>query len=180
MQQKYFIAIIPSDPVFSEIETIKKNVSEKYNNKSALKSPAHITLHMPFEWKEEKEELLVNSLHSFNFSEPFTVELNNYSSFEPKVVFIDVLHNAALNRLQKELVQHIKQKLNIFNQADDQRAYHPHVTIAFRDLKKSAFYEMMEEYKNKTFSAVFNVNSFFLLKHNGKNWLPYKEIPFTV
>lgn len=178
MLQKYFIAIIPPEPIYSEIETIKRTVSDKYNNKSALRSPAHITLHMPFEWKSEKEELIINALDKFSFSTTFSVTLNNYSAFEPKVVFIDVAHNNSLIQLQSELVQHIKLQLNIFNQANDMRGFHPHITIAFRDLKKSDFYRMMDEYKEKKINTDFSVSSFFLLKHTGKNWLPYKEFKF--
>lgn len=178
MLQKYFIAIIPPEPVFSEIEAIKKEVSEKYNNKSALRSPPHITLHMPFEWKSEKEHVVIETLNSFHFNSVFKTELKNYNCFEPKVIFIDVVKNEMLSGLQSALVNHIKTHLNVFNQANDLRGFHPHVTIAFRDLKKTAFYEMMKEYRLKPYSAVFPVNSFHLLKHTGKIWSAYREFPF--
>lgn len=180
MLQKYFIALIPPEPVHSEIDRIKKEVSEKYNNKSALRSPPHITLHMPFEYKTEKESALFTALENFSFTDKFNVQLNNYACFEPKVVFIDVVQNDTLSLLQSTLVQHIKVNLNIFNQAEALRGFHPHITIAFRDLKRSTFYEMMGEYKEKMYAANFNVDSFFLLKHTGKNWLPYKEFKFKV
>jgi 2'-5' RNA ligase len=176
--QKYFIAIIPPEPVYSEIELIKKDVSVKYSNKSALRSPPHITLHMPFEYKTEKEAVLFSALESFSFTDQFTIHLHNFSCFEPKVVFIDVMPNETLSNLQSSLVQHIKVNLNIFNQAEALRGFHPHITIAFRDLKKTSFYEMMAEYKEKQFTANFKVSSFFLLKHTGKHWLPYKEFKF--
>lgn len=179
MNQKYFIAIIPQEPVFSEVEKVKLDISQKYNNKSSLRSPPHITLHMPFEMKEEKEEHLIQKISEFRFSKTISVELKDYSGFEPKVIFIDVVPNEALNLLQKELVFHVKSNLNIFNQYEDKRAYHPHVTIAFRDLKKADFYLAYEEYKAKTFNSEFKVNSFFLLKHTGKVWLPLKEFSFT-
>jgi 2'-5' RNA ligase len=177
---KYFIAVLPSEPVYSEIESIKKTVSEKYNNKSTLRSPPHITLHMPFEWKSEKESVLVSSLERFKFDSEFEIELKNFGCFEPKVVFIDVVPCELLNRLRHLLTQHIKLNLNIFNEANSSRAFHPHLTIAFRDLKKTAFYEMMGEYRDKTYSATIKTQSFFLLKHTGKVWLPFKEFKFTI
>lgn len=178
MNQKYFIAIIPPEPVFSEIEKIKLEISQKYNNKSSLRSPAHITLHMPFEMKEQKEGVLIEKISEFKFSPSFDLQLKNYSCFEPKVIFIDVIKNETLNTLQKELVFHVKSNLNVFNQYEDKRGYHPHVTIAFRDLKKTDFYLANEEYKAKVFDAEFKVNSFFLLKHTGKVWLPLKAFSF--
>jgi 2'-5' RNA ligase len=180
MISKYFIAIIPPEPVFSEVEKIKQEVSQKYGNKSSLRSPAHITLHMPFEIKEEKEGELIRQLSDFKFQSPINIELKNFGVFEPKVVFVDVLKNEALALLQKKLVFHIKSNLNIFNQYEDKRVFHPHVTIAFRDLKKEHFYLAFAEYKTKEFDAAFFVNSFFLLKHAGKIWLPHKEFCFTV
>lgn len=175
---KYFIAIIPPEPVFSETEKIKLDISQKYNNKSALRSPSHITLHMPFEMKEEKEIHLIEKLSAFKFQHPFAIALKNFGCFEPKVIFIDVVKNETLSSLQKELVFHVKSNLNIFNQYEDRRAFHPHLTIAFRDLKKENFYLAYQEYKFKTFAAEFVVNSFFLLKHTGKVWLPFKEFLF--
>lgn len=179
MLQKYFIALIPTEPVFSEIESIKKEVSLKYNNKSALRSPPHITLHMPFEWKSDKETVLTDALEKFKFSDSIPLQLKGFSGFEPRVVFIDVVPIQALVSLRSGLVSHVKQQLKIFNQSNDTRAFHPHITIAFRDLKKSAFYAMMEEYKDKTFEAVINTSSLFLLKHSGKYWNIYKEFKFT-
>jgi 2'-5' RNA ligase len=175
MINKYFIAIIPPEPVFSELESIKLDVSRRYNNKSALRSPAHITLHMPFELKAEKEELLLNTLGDFKFSHNFVIELQNFSCFEPKVIFADVVRNQVLFELQKNLVYQVKSRLNIFNQAESERGFHPHVTIAFRDLKKEDFYTAYEEFKQKSFNAVFPCNSFWLLKHWERKWHPYKE-----
>lgn len=179
MNRKYFIAIVPPEPVFSEVEKVKLDISQKYNNKSSLRSPSHITLHMPFEIKETKEELLIQTISEFNFSPSFSIQLNGFGCFEPKVIFIGVEKNETLNTLQNQLVFHVKSNLNIFNQYEDKRGFHPHVTIAFRDLKKQDFYLANEEYKSKKFNAEFKVNSFFLLKHTGKIWLPHKEFPLT-
>ena len=141
MKAKYFLAIVIPEPFQTEIIGLKQYVCDNFNSKGALRSPAHITLHMPFEWKEEKETVLLEKLNEFNFTEPLSIELKNFSCFEPRVVFIDVLQNQILADLQKELVQHVKLNLNLFNQANDRRGFHPHVTIAFRDLKKPRFYE---------------------------------------
>jgi 2'-5' RNA ligase len=179
MVNKYFIAIIPSQPLLSELEEIKFDISQRYNNKSALRSPAHITLHMPFELKAEKEDILLNTLSEFKFHSSFSVELKDFSCFEPKVIFVDVVKNETLFELQKNLVYHIKSHLNIFNQAESERGFHPHVTIAFRDLKKEAFYMAYEEFKQKVFSAHFDCNSFWLLKHADRKWHPFQEFFLT-
>jgi len=176
--QKYFIAIVPPEPLLSQIQELKKNNFDVYGTKGALRSPGHITLHMPFSWEEEKEEKLINSLQNFYFEKEFQITLSGFSCFEPRVVFINVEENDLLFQLQQQLVRYAKQNLQLFNQSDDMRGFHPHVTIAFRDLKKPVFYKMWEEYKNKTFDATFICKDICLLKHLDDRWEVYKT--FTI
>ena len=151
---------------------------EEYGTKGALRSPGHITLHMPFSWEENKEEKLITELSSFKFEKPLSIQLKDYDCFEPRVVFITVAENEALYKLQKELVKQAKQKLQLFNQSDDMRGFHPHVTVAFRDLKKPVFYKMWEKYSKETFNSEFECSSVCLLKHFDQNWEVYKEFKF--
>jgi 2'-5' RNA ligase len=172
--QKYFIAIVPPEPLLSQIQEIKSSIFDVYGTKGALRSPGHITLHMPFSWEEEKEEKLISSLQNFSFEKEFQVTLSGFSCFEPRVVFINVLENDLLFQMQQQLVRYAKQNLQLFNQSDDMRGFHPHVTIAFRDLKKPLFYKMWEEYKNKVFDATFTCKDICLLKHLDDKWEVYK------
>lgn len=179
MLQKYFIAIVPPEPLLSEIQQIKQEIFDHYGTKGALRSPGHITLHMPFSWEEEKEERLIAELSAFSPGDSFSVHLNNYDCFEPRVVFIHVPENAALAAMQQALVKHVKQRLQLFNQSDDRRGFHPHVTVAFRDLKKPQFYRLWENYKTKHFEAKFECASFCLLKHDSQRWHVHREFPLS-
>ena len=176
--KKYFIAIVIPEPFHSAIIALKQLVAERYNSKAALRSPAHITLHMPFEWKEEKENILIESLQQFSLKEDFMIELQNFSCFSPRVIFIDVIKNEKLSILQSNLVNYVKKNLRLFNQADDMRGFHPHVTIAFRDLKKQLFNEAFASLKEQKYEASFAINSFWLLKHTGKEWQQHEEFIF--
>lgn len=175
MIQKYFIAIVPPTPILQKIQSIKHELFVNHNTKGALRSPAHITLHMPFNWDDDKEQKLISTLESFNTTEPFEVFLNDFFCFEPRVVFIGVSDNDALYQLQKRIVLHVKKNLQLFNQYDDKRGFHPHITIAFRDLKKPVFYKIWNDYKDKKFEAVFNCSTICLLKHINDKWEVYKE-----
>src|SRR5438105_1617865 len=96
---KYFIAIVIPEPFQSDIMALKQLVSENFNSKGALRSPAHITLHMPFEWKEEKENVLIEKLQGFRFNQRLSVQLKKISAFEPRVIFVDVIPDPALTEL---------------------------------------------------------------------------------
>lgn len=175
MLQKYFIAIVPPEPLLSEIRGIKQSIFENYQTKGALQSPAHITLHMPFSFEEEKENKLISCLESFQFDTQFQITLANYSCFEPRVVFMNVMEQPKLFDLQKQLVMYVKRYLMLFNQFDDLRGFHPHITVAFRDLKKAVFYKVWEEYRAKSYQAEFTCNYFSLLKHQKDHWTVLKN-----
>ena len=155
---------------------LKEYFKEKYNSKASLNSPPHITLHMPFQWKEEKENLLAERISSFALSQnSFEMTLLNFGSFEPCVVFMDVVKNEKLSALQKNLHKFCKKELNLFNANYKELAYHPHLTLAFRDIKKSEFTRAWEEFKEKKFEATFEVNSIALLKRDGSKWQIFSE-----
>ncbi len=179
MLQKYFIAIVPPEPLLSDIRTVKEDIYRHHGTKGALRSPAHITLHMPFSWEEEKEEKLFSVLQTFQFTDAVSISLSGFSCFEPRVVFIDVKENEHLFQLQSKLVQHVKSKLQLFNQAESLRGFHPHITVAFRDLKKPQFYKVWEEHQHKTFEASFNCSSIGLLKQLDEKWEVYREFVFV-
>ena len=131
---------------------------------------------MPFQWKVEKENVLIEALKSF--IEPFhsfDIRFLNFNSFPPRVIYIDVVKNEELNKLQKELQRFCKKELNLFNANYKEHAYHPHVTLAFRDLRKQHFISAWEEFKEKKFERNCLVKSVFLLKHDGEKWNVLEE-----
>ncbi|MCC6369872.1 MAG: RNA 2',3'-cyclic phosphodiesterase [Bacteroidia bacterium] len=162
--KKYFIAIVIPEPIFSEIEAIKQHLRVAHGLKGALRSPAHITLHRPFEWKEEKENVLIEKLSRFSFENPFEIELKNFDFFEPRVVYVNVQANENLGALHQALKSFAVKELRLFNESNDMRGFHPHITIANRDLKKPKFYELQKEFAEKFFSGSFKCTTFSLLK----------------
>lgn len=167
--KKYFIAIVLPEPLLTDVESIKQSLFQEHKLKGALRSPAHITLHRPFEWKEEKEGLLIATLKSFKFDKTFNINLRNFYFFEPRVIYVDVLQNVVLQELHQQFKKFAQKELKLLNEVNDLRGFHPHVTIAFRDLKKPKFYELQKEFERKTFEANFNYKGFSLLKLE-KKW----------
>lgn len=179
-KERYFLAIIPPSPIYEQVMEIKTYFKEQYNCKAPLRSPAHITLQMPFLWSPEKEKYLTDQLSSFAQSQnPFELELHGFNHFEPRVIYVDVVNNPPLRVMQKVMAKHLKLELGIFNADYKGRGFHPHMTVAFRDLKKPLFFQAWEEFKIKAFDASFAVNSFWLLKHDGKQWQPLREFSFN-
>ena len=176
-RKQYFIAIIPPPPIREETQALKEYFREKYHSKAALNSPPHITLHMPFLWNEDKEKKLITRLREFVHPfDPIKVCLDNYSSFPPRVIFLNVTESDALADFQQKLHRFFKRELDIFNANYQDRPFHPHLTLAFRDLKKNQFPLAWEEFSKKEYKAEFMADKIAILKHNGKTWDVLNEL----
>lgn len=174
--QMYFIAIVPPEPIYGQVMNYKKWFAEQHNSKAALKSPPHITLHMPFRIKEEKEALLNDVLQKCGEQQQqFEIELDGFGQFNERTVFIDVEHTDALHGLFKAIMRAMKVNFNIFNADYKNRGYNPHMTLAFRDLKRDEFKRAWPDFKDKNYQQRFTATAFTLLKHNGKSWDEYKK-----
>jgi 2'-5' RNA ligase len=177
---KYFIALVPPSPVLEQAQQWKEYFKVEFNSNAALNSPPHITLHMPFEWKSAKENLLLEQLTVFAQSQkPFDVELKNFGCFDPRVIFIQVSENKELQTLQAALTRFCKTKLNLFNANRLDQPYHPHLTVAFRDLKKADFPKAWAFVKDLDFHAQFICGELVLLKHDGKVWQREKTVELS-
>ena len=170
----YFVAIVPPEPLRSEAMQWKEYFAKEYNSKAALRSPPHITLHMPFRLKPDKEAALISTLQNVKI-EPFKIALKDYGSFSPKVIYINVVASVAITALYENVQFALKTKMNLHNADYKGKGFHPHITIAFRDLKKSFYQAAWGELKEKNYENSFQCSSFTLLKHNGRTWDEYRE-----
>lgn len=183
LEHLYFIAIVPPDNISGQITSYKQEVAEKYQSQQALRSPPHITLHMPFSWKEKKRERLEATLSDITESiRGFSIKLNGFDVFTPRVLFVNVERSEDLINCQRETTNAMK-KLNVLNANYKDRTFHPHITLAFRDLKKPQFHQAWEEYKAKAYVEEFYVTKLCLLKHmqvqgSKPEWRVYKSFDF--
>lgn len=167
----YFFAIIPPENVQASITKIKENFRDRYNAKHALKSPPHITLIPPFEYKRSEEKRLIDNLELFSSEEfRFTQKLENFGTFPPKVVYVRVEKSDHLIKLYERFGKFMAKNLQLKSIFHDSRKFKPHMTVAFRDLTKENFYLAKSEYEEKRISFTYNVESINLLRHNQKFW----------
>lgn len=176
IMQLYFVAIIPPDPVLNDAQQLKKHFAQTYNSKAALRSPPHITLHMPFRYKVEKEKKITDSLEQITSEvAPFSIQINGFGAFDPRVIYLNVIRNESLVHLQRQVGQTMKKTLNIHNANYKDRVFNPHLTVAFRDLRKPAFHEAWKVFKEKPYDTGFTTSAFSLLKHDGQSWQVFKS-----
>ncbi len=166
----YFVALVPAPPLYDELMAIKEDFRQRYHSKAALRSPPHITLYMPFKWRPDREvQLRVALDRTAGLHKPFLVQLTGFGAFPPRVIYVQVAENPALSTLQAAVVRTARLQWKL-SQPVAARPFVPHLTVAFRDLRKAAFQRAWEEYRHKPFEAAFAVEDVCLLRHDGKRW----------
>jgi len=166
----YFMALVLPPYLNEKVLAYKSMMLEKYNCKVGLKSPAHITLVPPFWMEEEKEQSLVKDINLFSSQfHPFAIATNNFSVFRPRTIFIATHPNEQLNEIKKAVDRFFENK-PFYSIKAETRAFHPHITIATRDLFKKSFYEIWPWFAEKKFSEEWIADGISLLRHNKKNW----------
>src|SRR5687768_15434483 len=132
----YFIAIVAPETINQQVLEWKNYMLQRFNCKVALKSPAHITLIPPFEMQDSAQTTLQELLLPFAARQQnFPIHLKDFAAFKPRVIYAGVIPNARLSELRTDLEATILLD-NRFPVKKEERPFHPHVTIANRDLTK--------------------------------------------
>ncbi|NND07420.1 MAG: 2'-5' RNA ligase family protein [Saprospiraceae bacterium] len=172
-----FIGVVPPEELQTKVTVLKKWVATKYNSRHALKSAPHITLVPPFWWEDGRLEDLFESLISFGGDQqPIDIHLKGFGAFNPRVIFIDVGDPGPLLRLHDRLHQHLQESLSF--KKNHRAKFNPHMTIAFKDLSKSAFYRAWEYFQRQSFLEHFTADHFTLFLHRQGRWHIEKDFPF--
>ncbi len=175
----YFIAILPPPEIRKEIKAFKLFAQKHFDSGRALRSPAHITLEPPFKWHDAQISEVEKTLEDFAGGHyPLSIQLNNFSAFPPRVIFVDVKKNAELQNLQNSLKRILRDKLGLLSDRPE-RPFHPHVTIAFKDLRKAIYPQAWDHFSSINYQRSFSVRQISLLCHNGKIWEIKREFPLN-
>ena len=170
----YFIALIPHDAIAGEVTQFKNDFAENYNSSRALRSMPHITLKAPFKLSASGHNDLLRWFGNINtMVEPFSVTLEDFGSFANKdnpVIYVKPLMIPSLERLQKTILLAFEHSYPELGISYTERNFHPHMTIAYRDLTPEQYERAMDVYQHKKYTATFKADKFCLLQHDGTQW----------
>jgi 2'-5' RNA ligase len=176
--QKYFLALVPPPDILKKAQEIKTFLKDQFGIKYALKSPPHITLKMPFSYNESKVDILEQRLTDFlKIQKPFKVKIEGVGTFGQRVVFLGIEKSPELISLQSGLKIFCKKELHLVDELSD-RNYHPHLTVAFKDLKGRQFEEILDIVRKRSFRAWYTVEDLALLKRVDQKWIIDRKITF--
>jgi 2'-5' RNA ligase len=165
----YFIAIVAPEEVNKQVVAWKQFMLQEFGCKVALRSPAHITLVPPFNMPKERESELLILLEDFSSAQPpLEISLKDFDCFRPRVIYVNVVQSTALNVLQKRVTDLLIE--TGFPIKQDTRPFHPHLTIANRDLDRKDFGRAWEHFKNIKYSTAFSADAIRLLRSGVGGW----------
>ncbi len=180
MKNLYFIAILPPEKISQDARNFQQQAADLFHSRRALRNPPHITLIPPFHLPQKgpfaKPQTLKKRLKAFAerpdiralFSN-LQIELEDFGFFPPRVIFIRVKNNPNLNKIQAEL-QKSTADLTGFT-PEKKRPFRPHLTIAYRDLRREVFPPAKRHFEKLHYRATFPAQNLTLLIHKDGQWV---------
>lgn len=174
MEPLYLVAILPPEPISSEVWAMKQEVHTLTGSRNAVRLPAHITLIPPWRQAAESEVTLRAELRDFAaLEEAFSVGLKDFDWFGNRTLFVRVTEAATLQAFHADLIAWCMARLpDIPREA---RPFMPHMTLATRDLPPSQVPALRQLFQTRTFAASFLANSLQLFRHDGQHWLAVED-----
>ena len=171
----FFMALLPGPEIRAEVTAFKEYAARHFNTSRALTSPPHITVFPPFRWKTARYRDLVRVMELFAAREKaFWIELKHFNAFAPRVIYVDVAENADLQSLEKRLVATLKDQLSL--EKEHAQPFHPHMTVAFKDLDKAVFPKAWDYFSGLNYQRMFQAGALTLLHHENGKWHIDREI----
>lgn len=166
----YYVAVVCPPELNEKVLRYKQWMKDQFGCTVALKSPAHITIIPPFWLDEKRENELLQSLQAFSSKLPeMEIQLKGFNHFRKRVLFINVEENKIPNDLKTQVEDHFMDSFGDCIKKDN-RPFHPHITIANRDMKPSHFEKAWEYFSKKEFKETFSVKTLSLLKLSMGKW----------
>ena len=176
--QLYFIAIILPQEISTQIRNYQLDAARRFQSFKALNSPPHITLFPPFRWPASQMSDVSKTMKEVTVKlKPFTITLSGFGNFSPRVIYISVTPNSVLDTLYESLQEMFRTRLKL--NIRKREVFHPHVTIAYKDLKRSCFREAWEFFRTERIETEIKIDRIWLLRHDGYIWRVGKDFRFN-
>lgn len=176
----YFLGLQPPFALAATITQLKEDISRRYGCTHALNVPPHLTLVPPFRVGTGMQGL-GGKMPAFAASvSPFPVYLRGFGYFENahnRVIFVAVDATSPLQDICRGLSGLVCETLTGMPRRKEED-FHPHITLAHRDLTSDAFYEAWPHYQNTVFEATFTAQEITLFVHQDRHWEVASRYPF--
>jgi 2'-5' RNA ligase len=168
----YFVALIPQGDVKVQINNIKHQTGGRFGCRQALKSPPHITIIPPFRLQPERvEEMLAAVRNHFEAPVNLSINFNGLGAFETRTIYLDIIADSGINAYDLAAKQLVSTQPDLFPNVRFHEAFHPHITLANRDIPPGDFREMMDYLGKKTYPVSCSELSLEILHLDRGRWI---------
>lgn len=176
--QLYFFALLLPEALNAQILPVKEGLWDRFGCRVGLRSPAHITLVPPFRMHPTLEENLQADAEAFARGRaPISLRAAGFATFGKRTLFIDVQPNESLQQLKRDCDSWFSAH-HRYGMSFDRRPFHPHITLATRDLPANAFADAWAYVNTFRFDESWTADAVTLLKHRGQGWDQFRSFPF--
>lgn len=177
----YFLGLQPPEDLSAIITGLKEDIAVRYGSRHALKVPPHVTLVPP--WRAAAEiRSLREALPGFAAgTSAVDLHLSGFGYFEQartRVIYLAVTPTETLQNLHRKLRSLVAKTLVLPDMESDSD-FHPHITLAHRDLTSAAFHLAWPGYRERVFEATCSVTAITLFAHDGQRWQADARYPFA-
>jgi 2'-5' RNA ligase len=166
----FFVALVLPEELILRVQAVKQEFSDRFGTRHGLHTIPHITIIPPFPADEAGIAGLIPKLAEIALEQsPFEVMLDGFDRFGKDVLFVRVIPNPSLEKL-----------FNAFQAANEREArkFHPHVTIAHRDVTAAMLAAAWGDFEKRPFKGAYTAASISLLKLEDGRWVVVREFPF--
>jgi len=171
-KQLKLIAIVLPEPLFSFVRDEQNYIASTWGPRQALRVPPHITLIPPLSVGEaESNDLKSIATEVASHRKPFLLKIHGYDTFSPRVIFLkpNLTYELGLlyTNLRDMVLPRIPQAMNRY----PDESFHPHITLAYRDLTPDQFREMWKYFKPRKAKYSVEINQFSILNNTEEGWV---------
>jgi len=159
----YFVALTPEASFTRFIRKLQQEMCDQFGVCHALRTPPHITLVPPFRALADQEVDLNKALLSISF-DSFQLPILGMGRFGKRVIFVKPEVNPELKLLHTSA-----QKAFELWSKPEQRPFHPHFTIGYRDLEP-VFLKAWKHFEAHDIPSEMCIENIVLFKYQEKRW----------
>lgn len=178
-QQTHFIGVLLPEDITLTLEDCRRYMNQAYGCKSGHKTPIHVTLVPPFALQEEfSTRDLVSAIEKYVLPQNlgFLAHIENFDAFGDRTIFANVISSEKWTKLRDETVKAILKTCPGCTKKD-QRPFHPHGTIANRDIPLGVMKKALETMNELNLVEDFPVDNITIFERQGFCWEAVVSIP---
>ena len=172
VQQTHFIGVLASDDITLALEDCRRYMNEAYGCKSGHATPIHVTLVPPFFLPGEySSDDLAKAIEEIVIPKKlfFTAHVDNFDAFGDRTLFAKVLPDEKWTTLRNSVYSAVAKAAPCCVKKDT-RPFHPHLTVANRDIPEGAMTDALSSMNELSLSEDFPVDNITIFERVNGKW----------